>query len=232
MKSMINLIARVLLTDISMMLITNCNEDEIGNATVKDSDGNLYHTVKIGNQVWMVENLKTTKFRDGSTIPNVSDNSTWGNYGILNNGAFCDYNNTATYSNTYGKLYNWYAVTDERNICPTGWHVPTNAEWEALISFLGGQTVAGGLMKEKGTTHCSGSNNGATNSSGFTAIPGGCRQVENGMFYGNGTSCTWWSYSEINVQTAWYCQLYFNQTSINRMAFDKASGCSVRLIKD
>ena len=101
-----------------------------------------------------------------------------------------------------------------------------------LISFLGGKTEAGGAMKEKGTTHCSGPNIGGTNSSGFTALPGGCRQINSGMYFGNGIACTWWSGTEINAQTAWYCQLYFDQTSINRMAFDKSSGCSIRLIKD
>jgi uncharacterized protein (TIGR02145 family) len=232
MKSQITLISKALFALI-YLLFASCNEDEIGtNAIVKDIDGNIYHTVTIGTQTWMVENLKTTKFRDGSSIPNVTDNNDWTNYGAMNMGAYCDYNNTVSYSNTYGRLYNWYAVTNERNICPPGWHVPSSAEWETLISYLGGQTLAGGAMKEKGTTHCSGPNIGGTNRSGFTALPGGCRQIDSGMYYGNGVSCAWWSSSQINEQTAWYCQLYYDQTSINKMAFDKTSGCSIRLIKD
>jgi uncharacterized protein (TIGR02145 family) len=138
--------------------------------TVTDIDGNIYHTVTIGTQVWMVENLKTTKYRNGDPIPNVTGNA----WAALTTGAYCWYNNdAATYKATYGALYNWYAVADSRNIAPTGWHVPTDAEWTTLTTFLGGESVAGGKLKETGTNHWTSPNTGATNETGFTALPGG-----------------------------------------------------------
>jgi uncharacterized protein (TIGR02145 family) len=141
-----------------------------GGSTVTDVEGNVYNTVTIGNQTWMKENLKVTKYRDGTaigtttaSIPNDSSSKyQWA------------YNGAESNVSTYGRLYTWYAATDSRGVCPSGWHLPTNAEWTTLITYLG-ESVAGGKMKEAGTTHWISPNTGATNSSGFTALPGGYR---------------------------------------------------------
>ena len=146
-----------------------------------DADGNSYGTVTIGNQTWMAENLKTTKYKDGTAIPNVTVDAAWA---ALTSGAYCYYkNNVGTdYGATYGALYNWYAV-NTGNLCPTGWHVPTTAEWTTLTDYLGGLSVAGGKLKETGTTHWLTPNTGATNAFGFTALAGGMRYDNNGSFW-------------------------------------------------
>jgi uncharacterized protein (TIGR02145 family) len=139
----------------------------------KDIDGNIYETVKIGTQIWMAENLKTSHYRNGSAIKEIEDNTTWAN--IEKAGAstpgWCYYNGTAINNPTYGKLYNWYAVNDSRHLCPTGWHVPTDVEFQLLSNDLGGDEVAGGKMKA--TTLWTAPNTGADNSSGFSALPAG-----------------------------------------------------------
>jgi len=158
-----------LTTATCLILLINCQKDD--DNTVTDVDGNVYHTVEIGTQVWMVENLKTTKYRNGdligTTTPATLDISSeatpkyqWAFEGNESN------------VNTYGRLYTWWAVTDIRGVCPTGWHVPTEDDWITLTTYLGGEDVAGGKLKEAGTTHWWAPNEGATNSSGFTALPG------------------------------------------------------------
>jgi uncharacterized protein (TIGR02145 family) len=145
--------------------------------TMTDIDGNIYKTITIGTQTWMAENLRTTKYRDGSEIPNVTDGDKW--YALIT-GAYCNYDNTTNPNiiATYGRLYNGHAVSDIRNIAPTGWHVPSPTEWELLIKYSGGWKVAGGKLKETGTTHWYYNYNGTTNETGFTALPGGYRRGE------------------------------------------------------
>jgi uncharacterized protein (TIGR02145 family) len=207
--------------------------------TVTDYDGNVYSTVKIGNQVWMKENLKTTHYRDGSPIPNVTDNNAWKN---LKTGAYCNYNNNPSYGSIYGRLYNWYAVIDNRGLAPKGWHVPKDAELKTLEMTLGiPQTEAdwagwrgknkGGKLKETGTTHWNSPNTGATNSSDFTALPGGCRDI-GGIFNDVVSYGDWWSSSEYNTGTAWHREMGCNNSAISRSYIYKAYGCSVRCIKD
>jgi uncharacterized protein (TIGR02145 family) len=116
--------------------------------TVTDIDGNVYQTVTLGGQVWMAENLKVTRYRNGDPIPCVNDASAWSG---LSTGAYCHYNNDFNNAAIYGRLYNWYAVSDSRNIAPGGWHVPTDTEWQTLVDLLGGSSVAGGKMKTTGT---------------------------------------------------------------------------------
>jgi len=140
--------------------------------TITDIDGNVYNTIVIGTQTWMVENLKVTKYRNGESISNITDASQWSN---LTAGAYCNYENIAANVTDYGRLYNWYAVSDSRNIAPAGWHVPTDTEWTTLTTFLGGESVSGGKMKETGTTHWNTTNSTVDNSSGFTGLPGGNR---------------------------------------------------------
>lgn len=197
--------------------------------TVTDIDGNTYNTVTIGTQVWMVENLKTTKYRNGDTIANVTGNSAWA---ATITGAYCNYNNNANSSITYGRLYNWYAVNDNRKIAPTGWHVPTDADWTTLTTYLGGEGVAGGKLKETGTTHWQSPNTGATNETGFTALPGGDRLYSTGVFYDKGVYCFCWSSTANDASTAWVRALDNSYSNVSRSNNPKSNGFSVRCIKD
>jgi uncharacterized protein (TIGR02145 family) len=197
--------------------------------TVTDIDGNVYRTVKIGTQIWMAENLKTTKYRNGDPIPNVTDNPQWIS---LKTGALCLYKNDEANKATYGCLYNWFAVADTRSIAPIGWHVPTDAELTILIDLLGGQVAAGGKLKEAGTAHWSGPNTGATNSSGFTALPGGSRGVSDGAFGNINSICNCWSSTANNATNAFNRYMGHNYAAAGRSYYDKKFGYSVRCIKD
>jgi uncharacterized protein (TIGR02145 family) len=207
---------------------SNDNNDDLPTSTVTDIDGNVYQTVTIGSQVWMAENLKTTKYRNGSAIPNVTDDTAWSN---LTTGAYCDYENTLSNSTTYGKLYNWYAVTDSRNIAPTGWHLPTDDEWTTLTTYLGGESVAGGKLKEIGTTQWASPNTGATNESGFTALPGGYRSG-NGTFLSIGGAGYWWSSTEYNTGYAWVRGMHYDDSYLLRSNGNKTCAFSIRCIRD
>jgi uncharacterized protein (TIGR02145 family) len=195
---------------------------------VTDIDGNIYNTILIGTQVWMVENLNTTKYRNGVNIPNITDNLAWDN---LNSGAYCDYNNDPSNSNNYGRLYNWFAVVDTRNICPTGWHVPTDADWTTLVNYLGGSSVAGSKLKEIGSTHWNAYNTGATNSSGFTALPGGYRNYD-GLFNSINNLGYWWSTTKNQYDLVWARSMSGSQSSVSRYDYIDRNGHSVRCIKD
>jgi uncharacterized protein (TIGR02145 family) len=144
---------------------------------VKDIDNNIYHTIIIGNQAWLVENLKSSKYRNGDVILNFTDTAKWA-WQNKTTGAYSNYNNDTTISKIYGKLYNWYAVNEARGFCPVGWHVPSDVEWKELIDFLGGETIAGNKLLESGTSHWRAPNTGATNTSGFTALPAGYREID------------------------------------------------------
>ncbi len=207
--------------------------------SVTDIDGNVYKTVAIGTQEWMAQNLRTTKYRNGDVIPNVTDNNDWGN---LDSGAYCWYNNDNGYEQPYGKLYNWYAVNDTSGLCPTGWHVPTDPELTTLIDYLdpgsvdpnavGAQsTVAGGPMKETGTAHWNSPNTGATNSSGFTSLPGGFRYVD-GRYFNLGNEGYLWSSTESSSSIAWCRFLSISNASVSRSKSDKRYGFSVRCVRD
>jgi uncharacterized protein (TIGR02145 family) len=196
--------------------------------TVTDIDGNVYQTVTIGTQVWMAANLKVTHYRNGEALPNVTVNATWAG---LTTGAYCEYNNDVNNVATYGRLYNWYAAVDSRNIAPIGWHVASDAEWQTLVDYLGFGTVAGGKMKEAGTTHWTIPNTGATNESGFTALPGGYRYA-NGTYGGMSNNAAYWSSTESNSLFAWYRRLDYNNTGIYRYDNNKVYGISVRCVKD
>jgi len=204
--------------------VTTSDEDP---TKVTDIEGNEYATVKIGNQLWMASNLKTTKYRNGDPIVNMTDYTVWV---TLTSGAYCDYDNLTANGTVYGHLYNWYAVSDSRNIAPAGWHVPSDAEWDVLVTYLGGSSVAGGKMKETGTNHWWSPNYGATNESGFTGLPGGGSNTRgwNINIYG-----FWWSSTEFNSTQAWYRYLYKDDTNIARTFNNtKTTGYSIRCIKD
>jgi len=205
------------------------NDPTSATGTVTDKDGNVYKTVTIGTQVWMAENLKTTKFRDGKPIPYVMVNATWADLTI---GAYCWSNNDASVNKvTYGALYNWYAVNDSRNIAPAGWHIPSEAEWATLTTFLKGRSLAGGELKETLTSHWSSPNSGATNSSGFTALPGGYRKKD-GAFSNVNVMGGWWASTEYSKSVAWYRYVDYSSSNIYSCSTYKNSGFSVRCIKD
>ncbi len=206
---------------------TNWSFDVNEVLTVKDIDNNVYKTVTIGTQTWMVENLKTTRYRDGTPIPNVTNGSDWNN---TYTPAYCWYDNNISNKGTYGALYNWYAVNTGK-LAPTGWHVPSDTEWQTLIDYLGGDAVAGGKMKETGTAHWDIPNNGATNSSGFSALPGGKLSLI-GKFYSDTDSGYWWSSTEQDTYRAWERVLLYGDSNVYRHDNPKQGGYSVRCVRD
>jgi uncharacterized protein (TIGR02145 family) len=186
-------------------------------------------SVTICSQIWMLNNLEVTTYRNGDPIPQVTDPAAWG---LLSTGAWCYYNNNSANGPVYGKLYNWYAVNDPRGLAPAGWHVPSDAEWTTLSTCLGGDLIAGGPMKEIGTTHWTPPNTGATNSSGFTGLPGGLR-TNDGTFYGVGNFGFWWSSTEnSNTSNAWARFLACFNGPIARSNPPKQGGFSVRCLRD
>ena len=214
--------------------IANQNPTSGYGPNITDSEGNSYKTVKIGTQTWMAENLKVSKYSDGTTIPNIIDNAQWSQ---LTTGAWSYYNNDLANNAKYGKLYNWYAVSKttngNKNVCPTGWHVPSDNEWTVLTGYLGGASVAGDKLKEVGTTNWISPNIDATNTSLFSALPGGCRDG-NGVYEGIGLVCGWWCSTESDTDDAWIRFLDSGSGSGSDYRFDndKDKGWSVRCIKD
>jgi uncharacterized protein (TIGR02145 family) len=197
---------------------------EIG---VDDTEGHHYPAVKIGSQVWMALNLRATRYSDGSPIPRVTDNTAWS---LLSTPAFCWYmNDSSTYAALCGAMYNWYAV-NSGILCPEGWHVPSDAEWTILTDYLGGVSLAGGKMKEAGTTHWLSPNTGASNSSGFTAIPGGFRH--NGSFWDYGYNANWWSSSDHNSTESWARKIFYYSGTVLRDVNHMNIGFSVRCLKN
>ena len=199
---------------------------------ISDVDGNSYKTVYIGTQQWMGENLKVSKYSDGTTIPNITDNTQWENN---TTGAWAYYNNDAANNVKYGKLYNWYAVSKttngNKNVCPTDWHIPTDAEWTVLTDYLGGLSIAGGKMKEEGTANWNSPNIDAVNTSLFTGLPGGFRSY-NGLYNSIGSFGNWWSSSELSTHLAWFRNLYNSNGGAYRGNSSKMSGLSVRCLRD
>jgi uncharacterized protein (TIGR02145 family) len=209
-----------------------------GTSTVADIDGNSYNTVLIGSQCWSKSNLKVTRYNDGTAIPDETANTA--GWAGLTTGARSDYTSATSYIATYGYLYNWYAAkgvstsgsTTYKNICPTGWHVPTDAEWTTLETQLGGASVAGGKMKSTGTANWVGQSAGTDNSSGFSALPGGARDGLGG-FAGIGTIAWFLSATENGGFDAWHRELTFIADNVNRPTnINKTLAASVRCLKD
>jgi uncharacterized protein (TIGR02145 family) len=214
------------LVTIMAILLHSCKKEEV-NIIVTDIDGNVYKTLSIGTQIWMAENLKTTKYKDGTAITCPGTNFTlWANN---TDGAFASYNNDAANKNAYGALYNWHAVNTNK-LCPSGWHVPSNDEWATLVTYVGDN--AGGKMKEAGTVHWQTPNEGATNESGFSALPGGDRTYM-GAYELIGESGNWWSSSEYRYNIALSRGMnYFSTEVYYNNDMYKGYGFSVRCIKD
>jgi len=209
-------------------ITVSCKKDSDSNNSVKDIEGNVYHIVKIGTQVWMMENLKTTKYNDGTSIPMITDATAWEN---LNSAGFCWYDNDSIANkNTYGALYNWNAVNNGK-LAPAGWHIASDADWTTLTTYLGGDSVAGGKLKEKGTSHWQLPNTRATNESDFTAIPGGYRHMD-GEFFEIGQSGNWWSSTNANTDNAYFRGMAYNYYYISRNVYNKQFGFSVRCVMD
>jgi uncharacterized protein (TIGR02145 family) len=205
-----------------------------------DIDGNTYQSVTNCGLTFTKQNLNVSKYTDGTPIPQVTDPTAWAN---LTTGAWCYFNNTTANGTTYGKLYNWYAVVGiydtasannpalRKKLAPTGWHVPTDAEWTQLTDCLGGGSVAGGKMKSTGTSLWQSPNTAATNESGFTGLPGDHRSF-NGQFMDIGSSATWWSSSDYSLADALFRYLNYYDGTANRSFIGKTNGLSVRCIKD
>lgn len=197
--------------------------------TMSDIDGNIYKTIKIGNQTWMAENLRTTHYQNGAEIPNITYNEEWSN---LTTGAYCNYNNTEDLDTiaTYGRLYNWYAVDDNQKLAPTGWRVPNIADWHELIEYLGGDTIASNALKEVGIYHWKDPYK-SHNGSGFTAIPNGWRYLnENSTQIG--FYCSFWTASEYDLNKAGFLYLFYFDSQVWKGVNYKQNGYSVRLIKE
>ena len=228
------LISQLLILGMFLLLTTSCKRSDgnLGSSlegTMTDIDGNTYKTIQIGRQVWMAENLKTTRYRNGDPIPNVTADLQWT---ALSTGAYCWFNNDAASNRAiHGAIYNWYTIADSRNIAPTGWHVPTDDEWTVLIAFLGGESVAGGKMKVPGITYWNSPNTGANNSSGFTSLASGFR-ARSGSFSYFGTHIYFWSTSEMTSDLAWTRDLGYNSADVIRYTYDKGDGFYVRCVKN
>jgi uncharacterized protein (TIGR02145 family) len=226
MKNII-ITAIIVLTIISFQ---SCKKE--GDNVISDFEGNVYTSVNIGKQVWMVENLKATKYNDGTSIPLVTDDGALEEFSTP---YYCWYNNDITNEGTYGALYNWFAVdaagNGGKNVCPKGWHVPTDADWTTLTNYLGGEDVAGGKLKESGTIYWLSPNTDATNEKDFTALPGGYRYSD-GDYYGIGYNGYWWSSTEYSAEYASFRGMYYYGSNVYRDNFDKRYGFSVRCLQD
>jgi len=234
-----------LLYVIVLIISSSCdNSGEIINGSVKDIDGNSYHIIQIGTQIWMVENLRVTKYNNGNKIQNILDTDAWNMSSV---GAQCTYNNTSNIDsiNKLGRLYNWYTIIDKRKIAPKGWHVPTNTDWSTLVSYLESNgCVNNDLIKNSLITKTDWmffsilkTNNTLTNSTGFSALPAGVRG-DYGAFAGYGDYASWWSSTKENSGQLWGWSIQINPYMIYYYGLDKVaitrntSGQSIRCIKD
>jgi len=210
-----------------LVLPAGCKKETIRYGTVSDIEGNIYKTVEIGSLWWMAENLKTTKYNDGIEIPVITDNDQWK---ALTTGAYSWYDNNEQYEKVYGMLYNWHAVNTGK-LCPAGWHIPGYDDWTYLIDHLGGMNSASAKLRETGTKHWTYPNTGASNSSGFTALPGGYRHPL-GDFLEIGNMGYWWFATETNPGTAWCLTLIYNNSLYMDPHYEKIWGFSVRCVQD
>jgi uncharacterized protein (TIGR02145 family) len=202
--------------------------------TVRDIEGNRYRTIEIGDQVWMAENLRSTSYNDGTPIPNATGYDEWAS---LETAAYCWYNNDSSYRDPFGALYNWH-VLESGELCPEGWHIPSDEEWNALVSSVDNSSRAGGALKESGTEHWRSPNIAASDQLGFAALPGGYRSY-NGTFNLMRAAAYWWSATEAN----WYGSssdgsrvifrsVQHDNAELIRHISEKTNGFSVRCVKD
>jgi len=226
------LIFPLIVIGVFLVFACSCEEDidyeiEPSSDFMVDQEGNVYKTVTIGTQTWMAENLRTTIYNDGTAIPNVTDPGEWA---TLTTGAYCTYDNSIDTVVHYGRLYNWYAI-DTGKFAPKGWHVPSDAEWTELTDYLGGESVAGGKLKDLDSAYWKAPNTGGTNKTGFTALPGGYRG-NGGTFADCEVGGSWWTATEYDTGSAWPRHMYYNSRSVGRFSSSKELGFSVRFVKD
>jgi len=230
------LVAQLVLTSPNGTILTTGNGLAfMAKSALADVEGNVYNIATIGTQTWMADNLKSTKYNDGTSLPNVTDDNTWS---TTTSAAYCYYDNDPSNKDSHGALYNWYAVDNNdaskmasnggKNICPKGWHVPSDAEWTTLVDYLG--TNANGKLKETGLAHWSDPNQGATNESGFTAVPGGFRHFAGFVFFQKNDYLWMWS-------TTWYghggtIRIYSLDYPVSQNMQMERYGLSVRCLKD
>lgn len=213
-----------------VMLLLACGKENNEPKEAKDADGYVYETVTIGTQVWFKENLRTTKFRNGDPIETTSP-ATEDITGYISPVYTWAYEGNETRVEPYGRLYTWYAVNDSRGICPTGWRVPTDDDWNTLIEFVGGSVVGGGKLKAPSTIYWSSPNSGASDEFGFYALPGGFRNPD-GVFYGLRQSGIWWSATESSASKAWGRFMHHNEFQVFSDEYSKYFGFSVRCIRN
>jgi uncharacterized protein (TIGR02145 family) len=195
-----------------------------GQETVKDYDGNVYKSVKAGKQVWMAENLKVTHYRDGEAIPNINEPKQWD---VLTSGAYSDVTNTQANAAAVGHFYNWYVVADHRNVCPPGWHVPSETEWVELLTFLAGEKLS--LTKASAKIPAA---TKSINENLFSVLPENFRGFDldcSHLGYGGGG---WWTSTPANSETAYYHSVNYDTASKNRLEGRKRFGYNIRCIKD
>jgi len=229
---------QLLLIAVSILLLTACNKEKI---EITDIDGNEYHGVTIGSQIWMTENLRTTRYADGSAIPNVEDNTAWSELEV-DDKAYCWYDNSSSEMEVYGGLYTWAAAVNGgsgsssnpsgiQGVCPDGWHLPSEEEWKELVFHLDGYSEAGYFLKEEGNLHWGGGNWGASNLSGFTALPGGRRDLD-GTFDALTFGAYFWTSTEITESSAYRSALGTGSGDVNIGGAQMNTGRSVRCVKD
>jgi len=230
MKKILFLLIACMVLLVLFLMLASSQQDDDPNSwipdTVKDIDGNIYHTVTIGHVVWMVENLRTTRLKNGTAIPLVTDSFAWIS---LKSPGYCWYdNNQALYRETYGALYNWYAVNSGK-ICPKGWHVPTENDWYSIACYIAEEDLIGGKLKEKGTAHWISPNEGATNEFGFTVLPGGFR---GSAFEGLGLCTFLWSAVENDAMKSYCTGFTFNSSKLYTAEIAKSTGVYIRCVMD
>ena len=223
-------------------VIVDNDMNDNGICEVCDYDDNCYETVEIGDQEWMSENLKTTHYNNGDAIPNITNNGDWGS---LTTGAYADYDNNPSNSDTYGRLYNWYTVDDSRGVCPDGWHVPSDEEYKTLEMYLGMSQTDADASGWRGTNEGSKlagnanlwndgnlENNAEFGTSGFNGVPSGYRNYSNGNYYSIGSGGYFWSSTEGDSITAWRLLLGYDYATVHRFDFNKQDGFSVRCVRN
>lgn len=222
--------------------IFSCKKDEVDPieshqinptfSSVTDIEGNEYKTVILDGREWLAENLRTSTYCNGDSILNIKDDSLWIN---TESGAWSYYDNDSSYNKPFGKLYNFHSVIDERNICPCGWSVPSFSDWYDLRIYLKGNIVAGGKLKSKGTEYWASPNHAATNESGFTALPIGRRNSDDGKFYKKDSTTAFWSstltQSSYNISRIWKLK-YDRGEFFNEYHMFWNAGLSIRCVKD
>lgn len=218
----------ILILTIFTTVQPGCKKDPKPLDPITDVEGNIYKTVKIGDQFWMAENLRTTQFNDGTEIPLIKEDDAWRN---LSTPGYCWYNNDeGSFRDPYGAIYNGFTIASGK-ICPAGWHVPGIDEWRTLRDFLGDSVKAGGKLKESGTAHWLSPNIGADNRTGFTALPAGVRYFE-GSFASVLTFTAIWSATNVSDDDEWYAGLHYAEAGFISDHRNKKYGLSVRCLKD